>query len=101
MGYDNDRQEALILERLGEIAKGRGIELGGHGLIRDLVNDPVEDVEADVCVVGAGAAGILLTVELLRLGKTVTLLEAGGRVIEEDSQEPYASEVVGRHHEGG
>ncbi len=69
-------------------------------MIRDLLSDPVDGFEADVCVVGAGAAGILLTVELLRLGKTVTLLEAGGRVIEEASQDPYASEVVGRHHEG-
>ncbi len=28
-GYDNDRQEALILERVREIAKAKGLELGG------------------------------------------------------------------------
>ena len=53
-----------------------------------------------MCVVGAGAAGIALTVELLRLGKSVVLLEGGGAEIEEDSQEPYRSEVTGLPHQG-
>jgi choline dehydrogenase-like flavoprotein len=34
-------------------------------------------VQADVCVIGAGAAGIYLTLQLARQGKSVVLLEAG------------------------
>jgi choline dehydrogenase-like flavoprotein len=70
-------------------------------MIRDLEREtPGEQVCADVCVVGAGAAGIALTVELVRLGKRVVLLEGGGAEIEERSQEPYRSEVVGHEHRG-
>ena len=69
--------------------------------IRDLEQDiPLPEGRFDVCVVGAGAAGIVLTVELLRLGKRVILLEAGGAGIEEASQDPYRSEIVGLPHTG-
>lgn len=36
-----------------------------------------EEVHADVCVIGAGAAGIYLTLELAQQGRNVVLLEAG------------------------
>lgn len=36
------------------------------------------EVDADVTVVGAGAAGIVLALELARAGKRVTLIESGG-----------------------
>lgn len=36
------------------------------------------DLEGEVCVIGAGAAGISLTRRLLRLGHGVVLLESGG-----------------------
>ena len=55
---------------------------------------------ADVCVVGAGAAGITLAVELARQGRTVTLLEAGGATLEETAQESYAGELGGLPHRG-
>jgi len=35
--------------------------------------------ETDVCVVGAGPAGITLALELARSGCRVSLLESGGR----------------------
>src|ERR1700722_19762566 len=70
-------------------------------MIRDLLKDkPETSPRANVCIVGAGAAGILLAVELLRLGKSGTLLEGGGQEIEEASQDPYRSEVVGLPHAG-
>lgn len=70
-------------------------------MIRDFEREaPGPDESADVCVVGAGAAGIVLAVELARLGARVVLLEAGGAEIEERSQEPYRSEVVGHVHRG-
>jgi choline dehydrogenase-like flavoprotein len=55
---------------------------------------------ADVCVVGAGAAGILLATELAAAGRRVTLLEGGGRRQEDISQEIYRSELVGLPHHG-
>lgn len=70
-------------------------------MIRDLERElPGPDERADVCVVGAGAAGIVLAVELARMGKRVVLLEAGGAEIEDRSQDPYGSEVVGLPHRG-
>ncbi len=69
--------------------------------IRDLEREtPSADERVEVCIVGAGAAGIVLAAELLRLGRRVTLLEAGGATMEEASQDPYRSEVVGLAHLG-
>jgi choline dehydrogenase-like flavoprotein len=70
-------------------------------LIRDLVQTtPGADEHFDVCIVGAGAAGISLAVELSRQGRRVALLEGGGPQIEESSQDPYQSEIAGLHHVG-
>ncbi len=70
-------------------------------MIKDLLHDaPESAAEADVCIVGAGAAGIVLAVELVRLGRSVVLLEGGGAEIEEPSQEPYGSELAGLAHQG-
>lgn len=70
-------------------------------MIRDLqqtLPDPAS--VADICIVGAGAAGITLAVDLIRRGKTVLLLEAGGPDIEVPSQDPYRSEIAGLPHNG-
>ncbi len=70
-------------------------------MIFDLLQvQPDTESVADVCIVGAGAAGIVLAVELARLGKRVLLLEGGGPQIEDESQEPYRSELAGLHHKG-
>ena len=70
-------------------------------MIRDLhQSQPEASTTADICIVGAGAAGIVLAVELARRGKRVLLLEGGGSGIEEASQDPYASEVAGLPHRG-
>lgn len=55
---------------------------------------------ADVCVIGAGAAGITMAIELSRLGHSVLLLEGGGLKIENGSQQMYQSEIVGLPHSG-
>ncbi|HEY0264923.1 MAG TPA: GMC family oxidoreductase [Granulicella sp.] len=69
-------------------------------MIRDLLHDRPEPVSADVCIVGAGAAGIVLAVELVRQGRSVLMLEGGGAEIEEPSQDPYRSELAGLLHRG-
>ena len=70
-------------------------------MVRDLEHGAPADLQhADVCIVGAGAAGILLATELARHGKSVLLLEGGGRDVEEPSQEPYQGETTGVKHTG-
>lgn len=70
-------------------------------MIRDLLREkPSPDYRPQICIVGAGAAGICLAVELSKQGKNVMLLEGGGRDIEDAAQEPYRSEVIGHEHRG-
>ncbi len=70
-------------------------------MIRDLrQGSPEAGPHADVLIVGAGAAGITLAVELARLGKSVALLEAGGRTLEESPQEPFRTDLAGLPHRG-
>jgi choline dehydrogenase-like flavoprotein len=56
--------------------------------------------EADVCIVGAGAAGLTLAAELEDSGARVLLLESGGRAFDERTQNLYRSRVVGLPHAG-
>jgi choline dehydrogenase-like flavoprotein len=70
-------------------------------MIHDLLQSrPEPNGIADICIVGAGAAGIVLAVDLAHRGRDVLLLEAGGLEIEESSQEPYQSELAGLRHTG-
>ena len=67
----------------------------------DLAVGPVVLEESfDVCVIGAGAAGIVLAVQLLRAGRSVVLLESGGLQLEPSTQDLYRSEVAGQRHTG-
>jgi choline dehydrogenase-like flavoprotein len=53
------------------------------------------ELESEVCVIGAGAAGISLTRRLLRLGRSVALLESGGLDYEAPVAALNAGENVG------
>ena len=55
-------------------------------------------VTADVCIIGAGAAGITIAKEFLGTHQKVVILEGGGFNPEEDSQKLFESEVVGLPH---
>ncbi len=52
------------------------------------------DLSADVCIVGAGAAGISMALALADSGLEVLLLESGGLDTEADTQALYAGSVA-------
>lgn len=51
-------------------------------------------LHADVCIVGAGAAGIAMALEFIGTDIRVLLLESGGSGFEKDTQALYAGSVV-------
>lgn len=62
---------------------------------------PTETVRSQVCVVGAGIAGLTLAHALMKRGISVVLLEAGGRGLEERSQSLFeGAELKGQEHAG-
>jgi choline dehydrogenase-like flavoprotein len=52
-------------------------------------------VEATVCIVGAGVAGITLALEMNRLGIDTCLLESGGYKADDETRDLYRGENVG------
>jgi FAD dependent oxidoreductase len=60
---------------------------------RDLAND--QQVDVDVCIVGAGPAGISIARELIGNGAQVWLLESGGRDVERPVQRLNRGQSVG------
>lgn len=57
-----------------------------------------EVIEADICIVGAGAAGITLALELERSGQRVALVEGGGFEADSRTQDLYSGESIGLHY---
>lgn len=55
-------------------------------------------IETDLCVIGAGAAGIALARELSGARFRVALLESGGFEPDPDTQALYRGQVYGRHY---
>lgn len=55
---------------------------------------------ADICVIGAGTAGLALVRELLSSGYTVVVLESGGTTVEEETQQLYDCTIAGLPHRG-
>jgi choline dehydrogenase-like flavoprotein len=56
---------------------------------------PGTEIRAEICIVGAGAAGITLATELARGGHDVCLIESGGFGPDEQTQQLYDLENVG------
>lgn len=63
----------------------------------DFVNEQV--LKADICVIGAGAAGIAFAREFAKTGYQVVVLEGGGETPELETQSLYKGEVVGRDYD--
>jgi choline dehydrogenase-like flavoprotein len=55
----------------------------------------VTELESDVCVVGGGAAGVALARKLVKRGRDVILLEAGGMDFEQATQDLCIGDNVG------
>jgi choline dehydrogenase-like flavoprotein len=51
-------------------------------------------LECDLCIVGAGAAGITLALQFLRSGLRVVLLESGGQMPDDATQALYEAEIA-------
>ena len=65
-------------------------------MLNDLLHvDRELQVATDVCVVGAGAAGVVLARNLKNAGREVCLLEAGGMDYENDTQTLFEGENIG------
>ena len=52
-------------------------------------------IEGDLCIVGAGAAGISMALEWINAGRKVVLLEGGGFDFEPQMQDLYRGDIVG------
>lgn len=59
-------------------------------------NEVPKDIETDICIVGAGAAGITLAKKLSNSGIKVSLLESGGMQYEGKTQDMYKGENIGQ-----
>jgi len=57
--------------------------------------DTSESINYDICICGAGAAGITLAWHLSSQGKRVALLEGGGEQYSQQSQDLYKGESIG------
>ncbi|WP_368564471.1 GMC oxidoreductase [Pseudoxanthomonas sp. UTMC 1351] len=55
-------------------------------MIFDYRNDPFSEIEVDLCIIGAGPAGITIAREFLNTSVTVCVLESGGMNAEANSQ---------------
>jgi choline dehydrogenase-like flavoprotein len=64
-------------------------------MIFELTSDFQATAPYDVCIIGAGAAGIVLARTLARAGRTVLLAEGGGLDYSDESQAIYRGRVVG------
>ncbi|PZQ55953.1 MAG: GMC family oxidoreductase [Phenylobacterium zucineum] len=57
-----------------------------------------EHLEYDICIVGAGAAGLTLALDLIDSGQRVAVIEAGALNGKPTDQSLYEGEVVGTRH---
>lgn len=70
-------------------------------MLIDLESSPRErNFQADICILGAGVAGLTLATRLAAHGFKVHLLEAGGIQLESRSQALYEVEQAGTLHSG-
>ena len=64
-------------------------------MFTDINEIDADEITGDLCIVGAGAAGISLAKQFLNSPQKVILLEAGGMKYEVDSQALYTGKNEG------
>ena len=64
-------------------------------MLIDLEQSNVDQLSTDICIVGAGAAGLTLARLLIESGRKICVLEAGGLDFENDSQAFYEGHNTG------
>ncbi|MCW5774971.1 MAG: GMC family oxidoreductase [Phycisphaeraceae bacterium] len=68
-------------------------------MIRDLRELPLSgDIEADLCIVGAGAAGITIARRFTGSNASVCLIESGALAFDESVQDMYRGESAGTYY---
>ena len=67
-----------------------------HTDARQLDNNTI--IEGDICIVGAGAAGISIALEWMNTKYKVILLEGGGFEYDDKMQDLYAGKTTGQHY---
>ena len=91
-----DRRTFIELAAAGAISLGAAWP-GGHRRThvdaRELPDGSL--IEGDICIVGAGAAGIAMAMDWIGSPHRVILLEGGGFDIEPEMQALYEGEIVG------
>ena len=60
--------------------------------------EPNSEIEGDICIIGAGAAGISLALELEKSSAKVILLESGGFEYDEQIQSLYQGTLSGQNY---
>ena len=60
--------------------------------------DPGTLIEGDICIIGAGAAGISMALEWINTPYKIILLEGGGFEYDPQVQELYAGKTTGQHY---
>jgi choline dehydrogenase-like flavoprotein len=73
-----------------------GVETMGFIDTRQLTSG--QQIEADLCIIGAGAAGLAIASTFFGTSRKVALLESGGMSSEAEIQSLYSGRVVGQSH---
>ncbi|HEY2720694.1 MAG TPA: GMC family oxidoreductase [Chitinophagaceae bacterium] len=60
--------------------------------------DSGSSIEGDICIIGAGAAGISMALEWINTPYKIILVEGGGFQYDPDVQELYAGKTTGQHY---
>jgi choline dehydrogenase-like flavoprotein len=59
---------------------------------------PGTEITGDICILGAGPAGITIARELARTGRDIVLIESGGLDFDAATQALYTAESIGRNY---
>jgi choline dehydrogenase-like flavoprotein len=90
---DQRARRPLVAGRAPDCASGGGEKV----VIVDLEKAGTPPrLDADLCIAGAGAAGIALALQFAAGRQRVVVLEGGGNELEEESQDLYKGEILGR-----